>query len=63
MDEQTADALKLAQAFIAVMFGQGPDAVIPEEVVTPLGIPINLGKIWRDIDAALQTGACQRERS
>lgn len=46
-------ALRSAEAFIAVMFGQGPEAVIPEMVVGHIGVPINLGAIMRDIGVAL----------
>jgi len=48
-----AEALRGYKAFVAVMFGVGPDAVIPETVVTPLGVPVKLGDICRAGRAAL----------
>lgn len=47
------EALSQVNAFVGIMFGDGPDAVIPETVGTPLGIPVKLGAIMRDVDAAL----------
>lgn len=47
-------ALEGAEAFIAVMCGQGPGAIIPETVRGPLGVSIKVGKLMRDVRAALQ---------
>lgn len=46
------EALGGADAFLGVMFGQGPDATIPETVASPLGV-IKLGDVVRSIRAAL----------
>lgn len=46
-------ALEQAQAVIAVMFGVGPNAHIPETITTPIGIPIKVGEIMRDANSAL----------
>lgn len=46
-------ALKQAEAFIGVMFGVGPDAIIPDNVTSPIGVNIFLGGIMRDIRAAI----------
>lgn len=40
-------------SFVSVMFGRGPDCVIPEEVETPLGVPVKIGPMVRDAQAAL----------
>lgn len=48
------EALEAAQAFIGVMFGVGPDAVVPESVMSPIGVPIKAGAIQRQIEAALE---------
>jgi hypothetical protein len=50
-------ALREAEAFIAIMFGRGPNAEIPETVPTPLGPPVKLGDIMRSIGAALKTAS------
>lgn len=46
-------ALETVKAFIGVMCGRGPEATIPETVQGPLGIPIKVGEIMRDVDKAL----------
>lgn len=40
-------------AFVAVMIGRGPDAIIPETQTTPLGVPVKIGEIMRDARAAI----------
>jgi hypothetical protein len=47
-------ALEDAEALIGVMFGQGEDAIIPETVTTPLGVPAALGDIMRSIRSAIE---------
>lgn len=47
------ECLKQLQSFVGVMFGQGPDAVVPETVRAPIGVDIKLGDIMRDVDVAL----------
>ena len=51
--EALTKALEDTRAFIGVMFGRGPDAVIPETVQTPLGIPVKIGEISRAAARAL----------
>lgn len=46
-------ALKDLYAFVGVMVGRGPDASIPETVTTPIGLPVKIGAIMRDAEAAL----------
>lgn len=41
------------QSFIGIMFGQGPDAVIPETVNAPVGVPIKTGDMMRAAAAIL----------
>ena len=62
--ENLREALSGMQSFVAVMFGQGPDAKIPETVNTPIGIPIKLGDLMRATSAALTpvTPSKSRER-
>lgn len=48
-----AEACEGMQAFIGVMYGSGPDAIVPDSVLTPLAIPVKLGDIMRDAAAAL----------
>lgn len=52
---QLLAACKDLTAFVGVMFGAGPDAIIPETVTTPLGIgiPVKLGDIMREAQAAI----------
>lgn len=40
-------------AFVGVMCGIGPNAIIPATIATPLGIDIKIGAIMRDAAAAL----------
>ncbi len=47
------DALRDLTAFVAVMFGIGPDAIIPPTVRTPLGVPVKIGDIMRNATALL----------
>lgn len=47
------EALKEVFSVISVLFGRGPDAVIPERVDTPIGIPIKLREIMAGVTAAL----------
>jgi hypothetical protein len=47
-------ACEESRAFIGIMFGCGPDAVIPTTVVTPLGVPVKLAEVFQRLDAALQ---------
>ena len=49
-----------AKAFIAVMVGEGDDAAIPETFYTPLGLPIKIGAIMRDIRAAISKATVSR---
>lgn len=48
-------ALQSLRAFVGVRFGNGPDAVIPEAMTieAPLGVPIKIGQIMRDVAAAI----------
>jgi len=48
------DAVRDLEAFVAIMFGMGPDCDIPETVNDPLGIPIKLGDIMRSARAVLR---------
>jgi hypothetical protein len=48
------EALKNVRSFVAVMHGSGPDAIIPETIPTPLGIPVKIGSVMRGVDAALR---------
>lgn len=47
------EALQGAEAFIGVMFGDGPNAVIPETVRAPLGVDVKVGNVMRNIARAL----------
>jgi hypothetical protein len=47
------EALTQLHAFVAIMIGRGPDAVIPETIASPLGPPIKIGEIMREVGAAL----------
>lgn len=47
------EALQDLYAFVGVMVGRGPDASIPETVTTPIGLPVKIGAIMRDAEAAL----------
>lgn len=46
-------ASNTVESFIAVMFGSGADAVIPETVTASLGVPVKLGEIVRELRAAI----------
>lgn len=46
-------ALRELHAFVGVMFGFGPDAVIPETVRAPLGVDVKVGAIMRHATAVL----------
>jgi len=46
-------ALKDLESFVAIMFGRGPDAVIPETVTCPLGGSVKLREIMHDACAAI----------
>jgi len=52
MDKLLNAAIEL-ESFVGVMFGRGPDAVIPETVNTPLGIPVKLREIMVSARAAI----------
>lgn len=45
------DTVEAMQSFIGIMFGQGPDAIIPETVNAPIGIPIKVGDLMRSVSA------------
>lgn len=47
------EAVHDLSAFVAVMIGRGPDAIIPETQTTPLGVPVKIGEIMRDARAAI----------
>lgn len=49
------------RAFIAVMFGTGPDATIAETIRSPLGVDIKLGDLWRQSEAVLGSAAVGSE--
>lgn len=55
--ERAAESLR---DFVGVMAGRGADAIIPETLMTPLGVPVKIGAICRDVDAAIAD--CQRAR-
>lgn len=46
-------SLEEMYALVAVMYGRGPEAVLPEQVDMPLGPPVKLGSIMRGAAAAL----------
>lgn len=46
-------ALQSLQSFVAIMIGRGPDAEIPDTIPTPLGVPVKIGAIMRDVAAAI----------
>jgi hypothetical protein len=46
-------ACEQLESFIGVMFGRGADAVIPETVTLPIGVPCKLGEIMRETAAAI----------
>jgi hypothetical protein len=50
---ELVEALQSIHAFVGVMVGRGPDATVPETITTPLGVPVQIGKIMRDAEAAL----------
>jgi hypothetical protein len=47
-------AIQSLHSFVAVMVGRGPDAVIPETITTPIGVPVKIGEIMRDAEAAIR---------
>ena len=46
-------ACEQLESFIGIMFGRGADAVIPETVTLPIGVPCKLGDIMRETAAAI----------
>jgi hypothetical protein len=54
-------ALEGMHAFTAVMFGRGPDAIIPETVNAPIGVPIKVGEIMREATAAIARAEAQKD--
>jgi hypothetical protein len=53
LHDELVEALDEAEAFLGAMFGQGPDAIVPEKVMLPLGVECDLGGIVRDLKATL----------
>jgi hypothetical protein len=53
MNDQERKIIQNFQAFVGVMFGQGPESSIPEYVATPLGIDVHIGGIMREAEALL----------
>jgi hypothetical protein len=51
--DELVEALDEAEAFLGAMFGQGPDAIVSEKVMLPLGVECDLGSIVRDLKATL----------
>ena len=51
--ESVVAALRDLHACVGVIFGRGPDAIIPETIDTYLGIPIKIGEIMRHAETAL----------
>lgn len=51
--ERLEKSLEPLVSFVTVMVGRGPDAIIPETINTPLGVPVKIGEIMRDARAAL----------
>lgn len=47
------DDLTALQAFVGIMLGRGPDAIIPEFVNAPLGIPVRIGDLMRGVASAI----------
>ena len=47
------ERLGTLHSFVSVMIGSGPECVIPEEIASPLGIPLRIGNLMREIDATL----------
>lgn len=47
------DALEELRSFVAIMVGIGPDAIIPETIDTPLGVPVKIGAMMRDATATI----------
>lgn len=45
---EAVSALEQTTAFIGIMCGRGPDAVIPETINSPIGVPIKIGDIMRE---------------
>jgi len=41
-------------AFVAIMHGRGPECTIPDEVTTPIGVPVKLGDIMRNAQVLLE---------
>jgi hypothetical protein len=50
---ELVEALSDLHAFVAIIFGRGDDASIPETITTPLGVPVKIGAIMRDAESAL----------
>lgn len=46
-------ALQELEAFVGVMVGKGPEAIIPETVVTPIGVPVKVRAIMQNTRAAI----------
>jgi hypothetical protein len=53
LHDELVEALDEAEAFLGAMFGQGPDAIVSEKVMLPLGVECDLGSIVRDLKATL----------
>lgn len=47
------ERLGTLHSFVSVMIGRGPECAIPEDVPSPLGIPLRIGNLMREIDATL----------
>ncbi len=45
------DVMLQLRAFVGIMFGEGPHAIIPNTVRTPLGIPLKIGDLMDRADA------------
>jgi hypothetical protein len=52
--ERLQESLSELIAFVSIMCGRGADAVIPETVTAPLGVPVKIGAIMREAKAALE---------
>jgi len=61
VSEQDAaqDAVESAHALIGVMFGRA-DGSVPETFNTPIGVPVKVGSIFRDLTAVLESFAKRR---
>ena len=47
------ESVRAAESLLVVMFSRWPDGGIPETVPTPLGPPVKLGDIVRDLRASI----------